>query len=194
MIQNKTLSHISIYLDIDSVLNRFIQSALAVHSIDIKDVKMMGWHIHEWDGVNMTDDDFWRPIEALDSNFWRDIPKAEYADELVEFALSITDDVHFLSSPCNNGDSFAGKYDFIRKHWPSMHRKLIVAEDKFCCSKRNSILIDDATKHKADWLACGGKFVLFQQPYNSMTKNYCGRDSFELAKENLCWIINNAKN
>lgn len=116
--------------------------------------------IGEWeDNIGKTDGEILKEVESFE--FWRDLPKLPWADELIDFIASQTDNWGFLSTPTGNPDCWAGKQAWMQINYPKHAKRLILAREKFRLASHRHVLIDDRKKNLDSFKKAGGEIIPF---------------------------------
>lgn len=116
----------------------------------------------------------WRVIES-DRNFWADIPVMDGIFALLDVASKYGD--LFVLSSAPSAKNFAGGVayvDFVesqKRAWIAHHMSMCfdaahviitrIAKEKRVPPTQNDILIDDRIENVADWIAAGGRGIVF---------------------------------
>jgi hypothetical protein len=149
-------------LDIDGVLADFNQSANDFHKFNI-DRSKMTWSF--WKQFNMTDGDFWSP---LDENFWANLPPTKELSEIISLVERFFGEyVYLCSSPCLTPGCATGKARWVEKHLPKYSRKLLLVSDKHLFAKYGRVLIDDNEDNCRKWRDFGIACTV-PRPWNSL--------------------------
>lgn len=96
--------------------------------------------------LDMEWEDLWLP---LPQELWANLPIMPWADDLVELILSYEPDVklRFLTSPIQTPECYAGKFEWIEKHYPALVNRTIVGWGKPDIVGHDDLLIDDSPKN-----------------------------------------------
>lgn len=183
------MNDLELYLDLDGVCVDLLSSALKILNIDIKNVTMKGWRIEQWQGVNVSEYEFWTAIDKVGHSFWENLSMFNYTLEMVRHFQSLQCPLYFCTSQCRDPFCSSGKMAWIEKHFPEMRRNVFLTPQKHKLAAPNRILIDDKTSNIQKWREAGGIGVLFPQPYNSSISNYGTRKSFEIVKKEVDKVV-----
>lgn len=168
-----------IFVDMDGVIVDFNTAALCTNCAAIggedEYPEECGWDIlkacnkirHSYSGVGrlppITADEFWG---ALDYDFWYDLQPYPVAQTFIKY-LEFWGDVYIVTAPARSTDCVAGKYSWIKEHFPDYRRKLIICTHKELLADKNSILIDDRDKNCEAFEKAGGFVVPVPRPWNN---------------------------
>jgi 5'(3')-deoxyribonucleotidase len=151
-----------VFIDLDATTVAW-SSAVAKH-FSIKNLPTnLPNGLYPWFGDDKTDmrKSLNRLMETY--NFWRDLEPYAWSKELVQMVAKYGD-VYFLSKARPNAGCMAGKMEWIKFHFPHMEEKTILTtRDKWVCSGKNRILIDDDLRHKKMWEDKGGIFYHWEE-------------------------------
>lgn len=75
--------------------------------------------------------------------------------------------VYFLSAPEYGAGCVAGKVSWLEKYYGKGFDRFILTKHKTLFAKPTHLLIDDGPKNVSDFIAHGGKALLFDQPWNN---------------------------
>jgi 5'(3')-deoxyribonucleotidase len=184
MTPNKTRP--TIFIDLDGVIVDFTTPALRKHGVTIRDES--GYPADcEWDILQacnklrgrerrfnsnpLTAAEFW---DAFDYDFWYGLPLYPGASTFVK-NLEQWGDIYFATTPALSSDCVAGKYDWVKKHFPEYRSKLVICTHKEVLAGPNTILIDDRDKNCEAFEKAGGIAIPVPRPWNN----------FEQGPENL---------
>lgn len=160
----------AIYLDLDGVLVDFVAGVLRAFDLSpalVCDVP--GWDaipatISKHLGETVTDADMWRRIEG--ASFWAGLTWTEHGRELYEACASTGLPVVFMSSPCNDPYSAAGKLQWLAREIPGGARRYALSPCKHHMAHRGALLVDDSGRNCAKFREHGGKAFLWPAPWN----------------------------
>lgn len=119
----------------------------------------------------------WRAIES-DRSFWADIPVMDGIFALLDAASKYGD--LFVLSSAPSAKNFAGGtayVDFVeaeKRAWIARHMSMCfdtqnviitrIAKEKRVMPTQSDVLIDDRVENVADWIAAGGRGIVFTSP------------------------------
>lgn len=148
-----------IYLDLDGVCANYSSSVISEYGLKNVSVKPAGLYSY------FTESFMRKSINRLMESyyFWRNLEPYAWSHELLQ-TIQEYGDVYFLTKGMPNAGCFGGKIDWIKYHFPNMIDKtIIVTQDKWVCSKKGRMLIDDDMRHKKDWEKEGGEFYWWEE-------------------------------
>ncbi|KKK96830.1 hypothetical protein LCGC14_2658820, partial [marine sediment metagenome] len=155
-----------IFLDVDEPLADFVGAANTFYGVSMPKEEITKWEL-PYERYGKTHNSFW---DGLNEDFWADMPKQPWCDELVDFLESQDDySVCLLTAP--NRDNATGKQRWIRKNLPIYKDHYFIGPTKWHCAGPDSILIDDRGKNCEDFVAAGGRAIVFPAPWNH--RRYC---------------------
>ena len=114
--------------------------------------------------------EIWEKIDAEGSNWWRTLEEYSWFWELYN-KLKERGDVVFCTSPSWDPNCHKGKLEWLHDRFGRSFRDYIFTNRKFYVAKDNTILIDDNDQQCEDFVAHGGKAVLFPQLWNKTHGN-----------------------
>jgi hypothetical protein len=87
----------------------------------------------------------------------------------------------YLTKPSQDGGCYAGKYDWVTKHFKDASKRLWLANGvkSLVCRGSSDLLIDDKLKNGRDWQAAGGTFYHWEE----ITPDYSTDKVLERIKE-----------
>jgi len=164
-----------IFIDMDGVIVNFTVPALRKHGVTIRDESEYPADC-EWDILQacnklrgqqsltpLTAPEFW---DALDYDFWYDLPLYSLAYAFVKH-LEQWGDIYFATTPTLSSDCVAGKYDWVKKHFPEYRSKMFICAHKEMLAGPNTILIDDRDKNCEAFDEAGGIAIPVPRPWNN---------------------------
>ena len=157
-----------IFLDVDEPLADFVGAANTFYGVDIPKEEITKWEL-PYGRYGKTHNSFFKD---LTEDFWADIPKQPWCDELIDFLESQDGySVCLLTAPAHNNAT--GKQRWIRKNLPKFYneKRYLIGPAKSFCAGPDSILIDDRGKNCDDFVAAGGRAIVFPAPWNH--RRYC---------------------
>jgi hypothetical protein len=162
-----------IFLDMDGVIVDFNLPAMLANGVKSSESKYpveCGWSIV--DACNtlrrnrslppLSSTTFWG---NLDYDFWRNLPLHPLADKFVK-CLETVSDVYLATTPTLSSECVAGKYNWVKEHFPHLRAKLFICTHKELFADANSILIDDRDKNCEDFFEAGGQAILVPRAWN----------------------------
>lgn len=148
-------------IDLDGVITDFVGAAAKLFNI-----KDTGWEPGSYDiakAFNIEPSRFWARINSYE--FWSTLPKTDFADDL--FNLLQGKEYFIITSPTLDPQSLAGKYQWIKNHYPKLRCKVLVGACKQYCADSNTVLIDDSDEKIQKFISYGGHGILVPQIWNS---------------------------
>ena len=149
-----------IFIDMDGVLCNFVQASLDVHDRLERHDDIDTWeYFKAWD---MSDAEFWAKCSGVE--FWATLKEYPWAGPLVATAQSLAEH-YFLTAPTSTkrAECIEGKEKWLLGD----SLRMIPTEHKFLLAAPGRVLIDDNTKHIADWIKHGGIGLGLKQPWNN---------------------------
>lgn len=157
---------ISCFFDLDGCLANFVGGAFDHHGIDMP-MSEVRWDFVRDVGFKDREHEFWNP---LGREFWAGLPILQDGVKFLSKVESLipSNRIAFLSSPCNTDGCCDGKRDWVRKHFPSYSKRLLLGSAKEVCANPYSILIDDHEVNCDQFEASGGRAFLIPRPWNRL--------------------------
>lgn len=172
-----------IFLDIDGVLADFMGGVSELFDKDV--TAHDSWNVY--DALDLSPQEFWGKISQTQM-FWANLKPYPWARDLVNLCLETTKgNVTLVTSPSYDAKCYAEKYVWVRKHFPTMTRKLFIGPEKHLLAKPNTILIDDNDSNCRKFREAGGKVITFPQPWNE--ERYANVKKFDFIEECLTNIV-----
>jgi 5'(3')-deoxyribonucleotidase len=112
-------------------------------------------------------DELWSKIDAEGSEWWRNLEPFPWFKELYN-CLGEAGDVVFCTSPSWDSNSLKGKIEWMHDKFGRSFREYILTNHKYYVARHNTVLIDDNDKQCQNFIAHGGRAILFPQPWNSL--------------------------
>ena len=170
-----------LYLDMDGVIADFVGGTCLLHGHDnpySREEFLADYDLCKALGMRL--EDFY---VGMGENFWTNLPKTEWADEIVKFVREIfpLDHIIVLTKPTSNPGCIEGKKAWLQKHYPDFAERVVFANEKYFCAHEGALLIDDYDKNVDLFKKHGGKAILFKQPWNS--SRFIGNSFEEMRKE-----------
>lgn len=155
-----------VFLDMDGVLTNFFKG------VCLKFEK-------EYDYHSLREYNFWNPwnitreqVDAVcNSNFWANLEPMHDAFEIFDAVSNKfpDKDIYFLTAPMPNIGSWSGKVQWIRWHFNTFEKRLIITQaPKSLFAKSDTLLIDDNDENVAEFVAAGGQAILVPRPWNEL--------------------------
>lgn len=160
----------AIYLDLDGVLVDFVGGVMRAFGLD----PQLGATVTSWDGIPdvltretgyaISDADMWRVIEG--ARFWASLDWTPRGRELFEAVRDSGIPYVFMSTPCSDPYSAAGKLQWLEQHVPGDVRRYALTPCKHHMAHRGALLIDDGDHNIERFRAHDGKAFLWPAPWN----------------------------
>lgn len=172
------------YLDMDGVISAFTAAAWPLftkgESYDEKNYKKLGSKME--DELGIPPYKFWPTIDRAGTIFWANMPKFEWADELIE--MLGPKNICICTSPSRAPECVFGKRMWlVNNGYGNLNYSII--KHKHLMARPGRILIDDTPKKVDKWREAGGSAILFPQPWND---NYAITDRITYVKEQIAEI------
>ncbi len=161
----------AIYLDLDGVLVDFVGGVLRAFGY----LPELGANVRGWDeiptylsgllGQTVTDADMWRRIEG--ASFWRSLAWTEHGRDLLEVCDASGLPIVFMSAPCADPYSAAGKLLWLADNVPDGARRYALTPCKHHMAHRGALLIDDGQHNVEAFREHDGKAFLWPAPWNA---------------------------
>lgn len=159
-------------LDMDGVLVDFISGALeALNKEYKKDITLEQyarefgvWDTYDYYGI--TQEDFWRTIEAV-PYFWLDLKPLPWYKELYDYLSSIGD-VTIVTAPSQSMNCIREKYSWLYRYLNLTIKDVVMANKKYLLTAHGNVLIDDYSKNVSEFKGSGGKAVLVPSTWNTV--------------------------
>lgn len=152
------------YLDMDGVCAAWTEAVFDLYGQKCPE-GAMPYDIHDTLGVK--EDDMWARINALGVDWWAALPPYPWFRDLFSALHAIGPRVVFLTSPCTEGHSAAGKVRWIRKHVAPDYRDYVITSKKYLLARPGTVLVDDSEDKLADFAMHGGNAVVFPRQWNT---------------------------
>lgn len=160
------MSNIKILLDLDGVVRDWCQGVREKFNMDFNPTYYGEIEdILKRDGLSVSE--FW---EAQDRDFWLGLKMYPWANELIEFLESVSNNVCILTAPTLNNAGY--NQEWIKINLPKFFnsKKYLIGPAKYYCADKYSILIDDKTENITQFIEYGGYGLLFPQYWNANAK------------------------
>lgn len=170
------MTKVRILLDLDEVLVDFIGGAIGLHGSSLEEV-LPHWPPGYWSVVpalgkalsrELTDEDFWRPITDKGREFWLGLLTHPWAEELLSWVKSVTDDWHIVTSPSRCPTSHDGKIRWAKNYFGPNFDRICPYRYKEVFARHDAILIDDSDANVKKFRDAGGKAIVFPRHNNSL--------------------------
>lgn len=149
------------FVDMDEVLADFVGGVARLYGISPEDLekrRVQGkWEIYE--ALETTGTECWNKIRKA-RRFWRGLECISEGFELLRNLDTMRLNWRILSSPDEEVDCYAEKYEWIKLYLGDCH-KLIATPDKHLLAKPNAILIDDREVNCQRFVEHGGRSILW---------------------------------
>ena len=153
-----------IFLDLDGVLAKCHEAALAWHGVDIEPGRSpMHETVNRENGENYTRQEFW---EAFPYDFWQYLDKTDICDQLVNDCIAFAgeENVFIATKPVPTSACYDGKSAWVRRELPHLKEKLILIYEKELLAP--GILIDDSLENRDAFTNAGGVGIIVPRPWN----------------------------
>jgi len=160
---------LDIFLDMDGPLADFVGGAVRVHRrTDVLDHWPAGvYDLQQVLGLP-TVSALWGPIDHHGREFWAGLQKTPWCDEIVELASAAAESVRIVTTPSHDPASLAGKLDWLNRHFGRPFLDYVMTPAKYLLAAPDRLLIDDCNENVDQFLAAGGKAILFPRPLNRL--------------------------
>lgn len=152
------------YLDMDGVCVAWTEAVCALYGVPVPEGPMT-YDLHPYFGVS--EDAMWARINALGTDWWAALPPYPWFRNLFSALAAIGPRVVFLTSPCTEGHSAAGKVRWIRKHVAPDFRDYVITSKKYLLARPGTVLVDDSDDKLAAFSNHGGNSVVFPRQWNT---------------------------
>lgn len=169
----------AIYLDLDGVLVDFVGGVFRAFGVEgtAKHENVRGWDeipaevtraLREQGRLlsagAITDAAMWRQIEG--AAFWANLDWLAHGRELLAVVEETGLPLVFMSAPCRDPFSAAGKLQWLEQHVPSGVRRYALTPCKHHMAHRGALLIDDGEHNVEAFRKHDGKAFLWPGPWN----------------------------
>lgn len=157
-----------IFVDMDGVLTDFVGQCEILFERKLNPWPEPGNYATD-KLLGLTPTEFWGKIDSMKEVFWTGMRKTSEATQLLELCVRVAgkDNVAILTSPSQNPWCHYGKAMWIKNHFPSFQRNLLIGACKHMCAQQDSVLIDDYDENVAKFRGAGGSAILVPRPWNS---------------------------
>lgn len=160
------------FLGLDGVLCDFLGAALRLHGRDVDEVyappEAKGVR-NAWELLGIDEAAFWKPINKQGYVFWSSLPWTPDGRRIlaaVEAAFG-EENVHLITSPCDDHWCVAGKASWVRYSLPKYARRLHLSPANWELAGKDKFLLDDGDVNCRRWGAMGGEFIKIARPWNA---------------------------
>lgn len=178
-------------IDMDGVLCDFegrIAELFNRNPVSIRSPSVWNGSQNICDALGITKSNLWAKVKS-DKGFWENLKPLPWKDELIDLALSYTNDVYICTSPgISDPVTLAGKAVWINNNLPKRFRQdFVMTHHKHLLASDGVYLIDDSEKQCQSFNAAGGISILFPSPSNI---NYPYRDNPVQYVRSILGILN----
>jgi 5'(3')-deoxyribonucleotidase len=165
------------------VLANFHKGALEAHNrLDL----LENWPVGMWDisiALGISHNAFWNKLNTVE--FWTGLELTPDANIIVETLLKFfrAQDICIFTSPSLHWTSYAGKVEWIRKHFPEFD--FLIGSNKSILASSDAYLIDDRPKTIVEFNKNGGNGILIPRIWNEAQPT---RDMEEFITNSICQI------
>lgn len=154
------ISHI--LLDMDGVIADFVTQALRWHDrLDLTPEDIKEFYMEKFLGLNA--EEFWSRLRG--EEFWVTMPAYHWTSMLYSLCSKYAP-VTISTSPTRDPYCPSGKIKWLQKHVAPGFRNYMIGHQKHLMAHPDVVLIDDSDKNVNVFRECGGKAILFPQPWN----------------------------
>jgi 5'(3')-deoxyribonucleotidase len=163
-----------VLIDMDGVVADFVTGAMRLHRkpwiYDQPEYQgPAAWDLAKHWG--MTNREFW---DGADYDFWLGLPEYPWADELLQAIESEVgiENMCFVTAPAHTYGCVEGKIAWVMDHFPNIPMVLTrsaagLPAPKHFLAHDSAILIDDYDVNIDNFVAAGGRGIVFPQPWNT---------------------------
>jgi hypothetical protein len=182
-----------VWCDLDGVLCRFTDAALALHKMNLSPLEIR-WDFYNQLGFSGERESlFW---EKMGHSFWANIePHADGFEVFRWLEKTVGQDrIGLLTSPADVDGSISGKIDWVKKHLPAYRKRLMVGSAKNLMAAPNKVLLDDYEGNVRAFREAGGLAVMPPRSWNSRRGEClpCGSFDPTVVIEELREVLNEA--
>jgi len=155
-------------VDLDEVFADFTSGALSAHGVSREEFerkRIPG----TWDmtiPLDMTHDEFWKPIVGQGPEFWLRLKPLPWAPEFKRYLNSLNVQWFIVTSPNHDPDCVSAKIRWCRRFFGRSRPDPIPLSEKWLLSSPNKVLIDDKWESIAKFVKIGGQGILFPSKGN----------------------------
>lgn len=160
----------NIFLDVDEVLADWLGATFNLLGIERveADAKWSAMDPRPWDvftALGVSGNAMWRAIDNAGAKFWADVEPFAHARQLLQVCNEFAPTT-LLTSPSKHPSSYAGKAEWIAKHFPGQSH--LIGSCKERCASPTALLIDDRAESCEKFREHGGHAILFPGCGNSL--------------------------
>jgi hypothetical protein len=159
---------LTILLDMDEVLTDFVGAALREHGWTRHQLEKV-WQPGIWsivEPMEMTQEQFWKPIRAAGIDFWAGMKPTPWAEEML--GLMRKCDWMIVSSPSKCAAAGTGKIRWIKHHLGEDFEDYSITPCKLRYARPDYVLIDDREETVKAFVKAGGRGIVFPSRHNSL--------------------------
>jgi hypothetical protein len=162
----------TIFCDLDGVLLDLRRDAFMHFDASIGPNDNPSYDLGEIVGVS--NNAFWKKINALGPNFWRHMTEYHWCQDLIDHLRVLSRRMIFVTAPTLDASCLTGKYLWFQDRFGRSFNDFVFTRQKELLARTpNSVLIDDCLENVEAWRAAGGDSILFPQVWNG---NVCPDD------------------
>lgn len=166
----------ALYVDLDGVLVDFVRGCFRHYGVE---GVAKHENVRDWDGIPreltralapvgmgpITDAAFWPAIQG--AAFWHALPWTWHGRELLAVLEATGLPIVFMSAPCADPFSAAGKLQWLADHVPGGVKRYALTPCKHHMAHRGALLIDDGEHNVTAFREHDGKAFLWPAPWNT---------------------------
>jgi 5'(3')-deoxyribonucleotidase len=170
-----------IALDMDGVLVDCVRGCMRLYGVEPPAGDRYD-DITEWDGISaavaqrsgrpLDEAEMWGRVGQQPESWWAVLEPTPWADALVREVCALVgiENVSIVTCPLGVGyaASAAGKLQWVRRHFPTLERAVILAKRKGLVAAPGRLLIDDGDHNIIDWAATGAPTMTWPAPWNEL--------------------------
>jgi 5'(3')-deoxyribonucleotidase len=167
ILKSSNLKCLDIYLDMDGVCVDWVKGVLKILKREdlINNIPENCKSIEEATSLNLA---YVRnEISKHGSEWWRNLEELPWFWELYNTLIKLGR-VTFLTSPSPDPNCSKGKIEWLYDRFGNNFKDYIITPQKYHCSHKNSILIDDTLEKCQEFLEKDGQAVLFPTEFNGL--------------------------
>lgn len=170
-----------VFLDIDAVIANWTKPACEATGVDYP--KNFEFPNQEWLSSKVGVKEIQKACENL--QFWSNLEKYPWSDGIVKTVSQSGKEWRFLTKPMKTPHCFAGKAEWMFKHYPRYWDKMwiVTGSKSAVCRGEGDLLIDDFEKNISEWREANGSVFHWKE----ITDDYTG--GWEKRIENLKEVI-----
>lgn len=165
-------------LDVDGVLCNFVQGMIESHGRSTlhDEYSCFDFHRTAW---QMSDREFWKP--TYEEDWWFNLKPYPGSQEFVRL-LRASFDVIFSTAPQPHRRAVSERFAWLRHHGFMQADECMIGRHKHLMAGSGAILLDDSDANVDEFVAHGGKAILYPQPWNA-NAGWCDRRADFLTAE-----------